>query len=242
MRITDNLFMLSGAAYGLVGNVYAVRSQEKIILIDTGEDEAALSTIKETLVRYKLGQFPITHVLLTHMHADHAGNAWYFKEHGAAVVISSVDATGLETGGLRVNDPGGSSFQTVTADVRLQDDEEIRVNGVKFTAYYMPGHTNGSVFYAFELDGMSMIATGDTLLPVPGDFDRGFEAGLGWTGSYEFDPEKYLKTLERALAFKADVLLPGHGIPVMKNGTEAFRNGFFKAREALIHLLPKRHS
>jgi len=233
MRITDNLYMLSGAAYGLVGNVYAIRNEEKLVLIDTGKEETALGTVKESLEYHRLTEYPVTHVLLTHMHNDHAGNAWYFRELGAEIIASESDASGVESGGLRTNETGWIKFRTCKVDRTVKDNEVLTLNGIDYTCMLMPGHTNGSLFFLFNLDGKSMVATGDTVIPVPGPFDDGFELGTGWGCSLELDKQKYMETLKRAIDIHADVLLSGHGIPVMKNGSDIFRRTFFKAYASL---------
>jgi len=227
MRITDNLYMLSGAAYGLVGNVYAIKNQDKLILIDTGREEAARLLVLENLAYHGLDKYPVTHVLLTHMHNDHSGNAWYFREKGAVIIASESDASGVETGGLRVNETW-LKFHPCTVDKRVKDGEVLHLNGIDFTCLLMPGHTDGSLFFLFELDGKSMVATGDTVIPTPGKFDDGFEMSVGWGGSLELDKAKYIESLKRAVDIHADVLLSGHGIPIMKNGSEIFRKSFFK--------------
>jgi len=225
MQVTDHVYLLSGAGYGQVGNVYAILNEEKLFLIDAGKDQPALDIIKESLVDHHLDRYPITHVLLTHMHLDHSGNAWYFREQGAKIMISEEDAHGVENGGVAVNDYGIFPFYPCKVDEFIRDGETMNINGVEITAMLVPGHTNGGMFFMFEIDGKTMCATGDTVLPLPGEFDRGFEASLGWMGSSELDGDLYIQGLTKALSIKCDILLCGHGVPVMKNGDHIIRMG-----------------
>ncbi len=223
MQLTDHLFLLTGAGYGQVGNAYAVLSEERLTLIDAGKDDASLEIMLDNLVLHHLDRYPVTDVLLTHMHNDHSGNAWYWQEKGAKIRMSESDASGLASGGIRVNDYGLFPFHTCMADDYLEDDVPVTLNGVTFRPLLMPGHTNGSMFFLFEIDGFACCATGDTVIPVPGEFDRGFEASFGWKGSSEMDNEKLFQTLERALQIRCDILLGGHGIPVMRAGDEVLK-------------------
>ncbi len=109
--------------------------------------------IRENLKYHELARYPVTHVLLTHMHDDHSGNAWYFREQGAP-------------------DP----------------------------------------------------------VQRPG---RGRRGERRCPGSYEYDKKKYLKTLEKAIRLEADVLLAGHGVPVMKDGAKIIRLAYKLALQTL---------
>lgn len=233
MRVTDHLYMLSGAPYGQIGNVYAIVAQEKLVLIDSGRGNEALEVILENLSYHNLKKFPVSHVLLTHMHDDHVGNAWYFRQCGAEIWCSKPDAVGVEQGGVRANDLGLHPFRTCQIDRKLIDDEMLRLNGLEIQVMYVPGHTNGSVFYMFTLDRKRMVASGDMVLPKPNAFDNGFDAQLGWPGSYEYDKQKYLKSLEKAIRIETDILLAGHGVPVMQNGHQIIRLAYKIALQTL---------
>ena len=162
------------------------------------------------------------------MHIDHTGNAWYFAEQGTKIIAGASDANGIEQGGVLVNDFGMENYTTCKVDTRLEGDCEFTLNGIDFKAWHMPGHTNGGMFYTFTLDHLSMVATGDTVFPEPARFDKGLAAALGWEGSYEFDRKKYMQSLERALQIKAQVLLGGHGMPIMRNGSHVIGLGYKK--------------
>lgn len=233
MRITDNLYLLSGAGYGQIGNVYAIFSNDRLFLIDTGEDSKAIEIINENLKYHKLDKYPITDVLITHMHIDHSANAWYFREKGARILAGASDASGIEEGGVRVNDFGFKPYRTCKVDVRIEDNQVLDINGIQVKAMNMPGHTNGSMFYLFTLDGKTMVCSGDTAVPVPGQWDEGYDASLGWMGSKELDKKKYIASLERSLKIDADVLLSGHGMPVMMNGSVIFKHAYVKAMHVL---------
>ena len=188
MRITDSVYMLSGSPYALIGNVYAILSEEKVILIDAGENQEALDVILDSMAYFGLDKYPVTDVLITHMHADHSGNAWYFKEKGARIMSSEADASGIETGGVRVNDFGNKNYIPCKVDRHIADGEHFCLNGVEFDAYLVPGHTDGSMYFRFVIDGKSFLCTGDTVLPeYGGKFGGPFVAALGWMGSYEMD-------------------------------------------------------
>lgn len=88
------------------------------------------------------------------------------------------------------------------------------------------------MFFRFCIDGKSFLCTGDTVVPAEGgDYGGKFKAKLGWMGSLELDKAKYIASLRKACGIKADVLLAGHGIPVMKNGSDVIGSALTKALE-----------
>ena len=69
-----------------------------VILIDSGWPDYSAPIILEKLAYWELDKLPITHVLLTHWHSDHAGNAKIFQDMGACLVASSPDQKYIEAG------------------------------------------------------------------------------------------------------------------------------------------------
>ncbi|MBR5743132.1 MAG: MBL fold metallo-hydrolase, partial [Clostridia bacterium] len=64
MQLTKSVYLVSGANYDLLGNVYAIRGERGVALVDSGEPCAA-ETIESSLARWGMGGLPVTHLFLT---------------------------------------------------------------------------------------------------------------------------------------------------------------------------------
>lgn len=102
--------------------------------------------------------FKIKHLLLTHAHFDHAGNAALLQADGALVYASAKDAEKLVGGGTLAED-FGRKFQSLKADVLLYGGEKLSLCDITIEVIATPGHTDGSLTFKTE----DMLFTGDTL-------------------------------------------------------------------------------
>jgi len=146
-----------------ISDVYVARAGSDVLLFDAGLDpegraiDAALGAARAT-------RGDVTHVFLTHSHADHVAGAGLFPH--ARVHIGAADVAMLAqrepARPLRPRLFGavvGSSPHT--ADALLRQREVIPVGGGKeVVALPFPGHTKGS--YLFWFDGV--LFTGDSIL------------------------------------------------------------------------------
>lgn len=232
MQVTKSVYIVSGASYDLLGNVYAIRGERGIALVDSGESCAA-EVIEASLCRWGMGDLPVTHVFLTHGHSDHAGSAAYFREKGAKIIIGEGDAHWLREGGF----PAGSTpygdgwtFPPCDADIEFGEKQILEFEDFRITACPLPGHTDGSAFYEMEdirertghAPGRTILFTGDTF-----SFDRERDDDhivLCWRGSPDYDALKLMQSFESAYKeFFPDVILGGHGMPFIGNGNGIIR-------------------
>jgi glyoxylase-like metal-dependent hydrolase (beta-lactamase superfamily II) len=125
---------------------------------------------------------PVSLILLTHHHFDHAEGAPEIAELTGAPV--------------RARDPE----LCVGADP-LEDEEVIDAAGVPLRVLVTPGHSSDSVCFGAELDGVSAVFTGDSVL------------GRGTTVVAHPDGQlgPYLASLRRLSEFSSAAVLPGHG-------------------------------
>lgn len=146
----------------------------------------------------------VTHILLTHAHVDHIAGLRQCCEHYHLPV--SMHAEGRKL--LRQAEAYGSIMGFAVDNmgdlevVELNDNDVLKVGGIKVECRYVPGHCPGSL--CFVLPGEKAVITGDAL----------FHYSIGRTdlpgGDYPTLIEK-LKT--RILTLPDDYrVLPGHGI------------------------------
>lgn len=193
-------------------------------LVDCGhwlERGALLREIRRTGFR----PADITGVLLTHRHSDHAGNARFLHDRfGLKILAHEEDAAILS--GARVRpymDPAGGR-----ADVRVMVAFENRwparvpveralVQGDRVAGlevHWMPGHTEGSVFYRH--DATRTLLTGDSLLTAIPPLVR----RAGFSLAYPIFSTDVSRAVGSVLAFHRaahgyENLLAGHGRPVL---------------------------
>ena len=233
MKITESVYIVSGANYDVLGNVYAIRGEKGVALIDCGEKDA-YEVIEASLARWGMGDLPVTHVFLTHGHMDHAASAAYFRKKGAKIAVHEGDAHFLTDGGFPADTTPYAEdwiFPSCTPDIVFSGKEVLQFEDFRLTAYPLPGHTDGSTFYEMEDirerteegPGRTVLFTGDTFY-----FDRETEDEdhviLCWKGSPDYDPVKLGKSFEFAYRnFYPDVILSGHGMPLLANGNAVIR-------------------
>lgn len=160
---------------------YILASDGQAAVVDPCVDAAVFVSLAE-----KRG-LRISHVLETHVHADHISRARQLcKETGATLYVPQNQRAQFE-------------FEPLT------DGQEIRVGSAKITVIATPGHTLESV--CFEVDG-KVLLSGDTIFienigrPDLEKGDAGAEAGARLL--YQSLHEKVLKLSDNML------VCPGH--------------------------------
>lgn len=193
-------------------------------LVDTGFPLERGTLLRE-LRRAGIGPGELTGIVLTHRHSDHAGNARYLqKHHGIRVYAHRADAEVLEG---RARTPkltrrGGSRLARLLAEVENRFPVRLRVDRAledgdaiaSLEVHWVPGHTEGSVFYRHA--GTRTLLSGDTLVTAvpPLIIRRGF--GLPYV-TFSTDPALAVRSLAEfhRRGFGYDNLLAGHGPPIV---------------------------
>ncbi|MCL5612370.1 MAG: MBL fold metallo-hydrolase [Chloroflexi bacterium] len=141
---------------------YLIKHSTGAILIESGPG-STLSALQAGLAANGLSVADVTHVLLTHIHLDHAGAAgWIARESGADVYVHPVGAPHmlnpekLIASATRIY---GDKMQTLWGEFlpvppnRLKvpnDAEEIVIGNMKFLPINTPGHAEHHYAYLFE--------------------------------------------------------------------------------------------
>lgn len=219
MKISSNIYYLSGNIYGQLANVYAIQYDEGIALFDCGSMDA-LDTIRTTLKTWNLLEKNITHVFLTHGHDDHAGCAAYFQKLGSKIVIGQKDAYLLEQGNFGCDSPFKNHFMpSCIPDVCITEDISFKLGQMEIEIFTMPGHTDGTLLYMVHLNNERILITGDFFFC---DGERGDLAYTGWKGDLSYNVKKLDSSFKKlwSLNLKPTIILGGHGIPRIGSNLE----------------------
>ena len=181
-------------------HVYLVVGDGSVLALDAGGG-TSWPFVKAVAERYGFAEKPITHVLTTHGHGDHARGLTEFEGQGALTVSSAYTAEHLDS--------------AEDADVIFDDGGVLDLDEFQPEVVLTPGHTPGCASYRLEVDGRLCLFTGD-LVQVDG--------GLGWCGSEGFSQEEVLQSLRKLAAMpEPDMLLAGHGFVI--GGTKLIEKG-----------------
>jgi len=228
MRVTNNIYVLSGSYFSAVGNiatlgdVYGIRTDAGVILIDSGAPKTGPEMLRETLSYFEVKE-PITHLLITHAHWDHSGGAAELQAAGAKVAVAREDVHYCTNGGVKgMRSPFDNEqlFPAFTPDIIIEGDQVLTLNGLDFEFIKIPGHTPGSMAIRVKADGKTVMFTGDALQP-DGTFLN--SVSMGWEGDPEFSRAAIVDSMMKLMDYETDMILPGHGRVCLRNGTAVIR-------------------
>lgn len=147
---------------------FVVDTNAGAVLIESGPHSTFPQLTKALqLAGYQLND--IKHVLLSHIHFDHAGAAWCFAEHGATIHVHPAGAKHLASPeklynsakmiyGDMMEQLWGSMNPIPEAQIHTPEHGEAITIGEKtFTAWHTPGHAVHHI--AWQLD--DVLFTGD---------------------------------------------------------------------------------
>ncbi len=140
---------------------YMLKHSGGVVLVESGPG-STLESLRAGLSAHGYGFKDITHVLLTHIHLDHAGAAGFLASQGAQIYVHPVGAPHmlspekLIASATRIY---GDRMQTLWGDFLavpaekltvLQDGDEVVAGSLRFVAINTPGHAEHHYAYQFE--------------------------------------------------------------------------------------------
>lgn len=231
-KMADGVYALTApkAGYFKAGFTYAflIENDDELIVIDTLFDTDArdiLGAIK------KIGRKPteIRHILLTHGHRGHLGGANLLRDMSNAPVYAHAWEADIITGDRRRQCVSKFNFSPIKTwpivlvgeltnamhppcpvDVIIDDGATIGPLVTIFTPGHTPGHL---VFYWPErkiLFAGDAFATWPILCP-------------GWNNS-SLNMKQSWESLAKMAQLDVDIIGPGHGKPILENGTQIMRD------------------
>jgi alkyl sulfatase BDS1-like metallo-beta-lactamase superfamily hydrolase len=236
VTIAEDVYQVMG-----IGNTHMVVTSEGNVMYDTGISIQAAEQVKKLKA---VAPGPITHIILSHSHADHITGARFWKEKDTEIVTHREFAeeqrylTELEPYLHNRNrtvfpwmteEPTdiemlkyGGVVPTITVD---ESDYNFTQGGVEFEVLSTPG-AEGADNISLWLPEKKILFTGDTLGPNFPQFPNIFTM----RGEKVRKPMEYINTLDKLIALDAEILVPSHRDHIV--GKEAIRAGLTLIRDA----------
>ena len=179
-------------------NSYII-GRDSLGVIDPGpEDDSHF----EALLR-AIGDRPLTHIFVSHTHRDHSPLAARLKAATGATILAEGahrPARALRIG--EVNALDASADHDFRPDIALLDGQRVEGDGWTLQAVTTPGHAANHT--AFALEGTGVLFSADHV--------------MAWSTSIVAPPDgamaDYMASLDKLLARRDRLYLPGHGGPV----------------------------
>ncbi|GHT65582.1 hypothetical protein FACS1894110_07830 [Spirochaetia bacterium] len=224
MRLLNNLYVLTGPAFGILSYVYAVKYSGGIIIVDGGIKDGSEEQIAKWLKYWGLEKEKVTHMLITHGHWDHAGLAADYQAQGAKIVAHKGDLSRIEEGGSPPDDPKQIRWPPCKVDTVLAGDCKFNIGELAVSCVHVPGHTPGSVIYRFDLEGKDVWFVGD-FFPPDGHPSHG--AQYGWTGDQFFSSHDLIESYKKVQRYHPDMILGGHGYIRVDGCTDILKDNYY---------------
>ncbi|EJW20443.1 alkyl sulfatase-like hydrolase [alpha proteobacterium IMCC14465] len=230
-----------------IGNIYMVPTDAGNVLFDTGlvmQVPKQIAAMKAAVPNNKL-----THIVLSHSHADHIGGVKYWKEDGVEIIAH--DQFTEEQRYLKALEPylhgrnrllfpfmpeepptadmiayGGI---TPTLTIKEGDSYRLELGGKVMDIYAMAG-AEGADNMVMWLPEQKVLLSGDFFGPMFPQFPNVFTM----RGEKIRKPAEYIRSLNRLIDLAPEVILPGHLDPV--TGQEKIVAGLTKMRDAVQYV------
>ena len=226
-KLRGNVFVLEGSG----GNIAVFAGQQGKVMIDAGIT-ATRPKIEKAL--NAIGKQPITHLVNTHWHFDHAdGNEWVHAAGAKIVAHENTKKRLMET--QRVEDwdfsfppsPAGA-IPTET----FSEDQEVEYEGCKLHfVCYEAAHTDSDIGVHFV--DQNILHTGDT-------YWNGIYPFIDYSTGGSIDGKIAACAKSLAMADNKTIVIPGHGAPVSnKSELKAFHDMLVAVRGNVARLKGK---
>ena len=231
-QVADSLYREENSC-----NAYLVKTAAGSVLVDPGGAAAPESALRQ-LIR----QWAVQAILLTHSHHDHIEGLSGWTRDGKPPVIGQRESAGfiehtnrlrgfdgrrlaIQSGAPLPREGGDAAPIPPPATVLFDRTHSFESGGMHFELFHTGGETpDGSLIWVPELKAVFI---GD-------NYYSSFPNLSTLRGSPTRPALEYIAALDKALSLEPEVLLPGHGEPLI--GRENIRLKLEKYRDAIRYV------
>ena len=192
---------------------YLIMGPDSPVLVESGPG-STLDNLIAQLATHNLQPVDIKHILVTHIHFDHAGASGWWAQQGAQIYVHPFGAPHLINPDRLISSATriyGDKMDVLWGDILpapadkvtiVNDGDVIEAGGLQFTAIETPGHARHHHVYrlgdvAFTGDAAGIQIPGFPLVDLPAP-------------PPEFDLEVWEMTIDRLVAENFSAIYPTH--------------------------------
>ena len=225
VKISESIYMAPMAS-----NVYLLTTADGNVIIDTAPARQAQQA-KDLLAAHN--HAPVKYIILTHGHADHIGGIDVWKEPGTQIVaqrnytelvnyVTRLEGFFAPRNAAAFNRPpeavgswAGNYGAKIDPTIFFDENYKFSLGGLEFDLFSTPGETPDHLTvwipsYKVAFIGDNYAGIG---MPEPMSFPNLY-AIRGTKPRWALD---WVKSLDRVLELKPEIVLNGHGDPIIGN-------------------------
>ena len=241
-KLADNVYQARGVA-----NTHLIATSEGNVLYDTG---LSLQVPKQKrLLEEAAPEAPLTHIIVSHSHADHSGGVKFWIEEDSEVIAH--EEFSEEQRYLEELEPyfyfrnrtlfpfmpeeppqiGLISYGGVepTRTVRNGEPYAFELGGTRFVALATPG-AEGADNVVLWLPDQKILFSGDFFGPLYPQFPNIFTM----RGEKIRKPIEYIRSLNEIIALEPEMIVPSHKDPIV--GKDVIMDGLVRMRDAVQYV------
>lgn len=241
--IAENIYYATG-----VGNTVMVVTDEGNVLFDTG---LVLQVAKQMKALKAVSDAPVTHIVLSHSHADHIGGAKFWREDNTEIITHAdfeeeqrylTELEPYQYGRNRALFPWMPAWEDrpdiemmryggIEPTITVGDWETytFTLGGIEFQVIGTPG-AEGADNAVLWLPQQKILFTGDFFGPQFPQFPNVFTM----RGEKIRKPMEYVKSLDLLLELDPEIVVPSHLNPTV--GAQQIRADMQKIRDAVQYV------